>query len=67
MKNVLKVLVGLTLGLVIAEVGFRVRDGGAFPHLNFYVADEVQGARLEPNASMKLRVPFQEPLTVFCW
>ncbi|MDP1824073.1 MAG: hypothetical protein Q8L48_12550 [Archangium sp.] len=56
LKAVFKVLLGLSLGLAIAEVGFRVRDDGAFPHLNFYVADDKQGVRLEPNAEMKLRV-----------
>ncbi|MFT3712136.1 MAG: hypothetical protein QM817_31215 [Archangium sp.] len=63
MKAVLKVLLGLTLGLVIAEFAFRMRDDGAFPHLNFYVADEALGARLQPNASMKLRVGENNPLT----
>jgi hypothetical protein len=62
LKAVLKVLLGLSLGLVLAEVAFRVRDDGAFPHLNIYVADEKQGVRLEPNAELKLRVG-DNPLT----
>ncbi len=62
MKALLKVLLGLSLGVVIAEFAFRMRDDGAFPHLNIYTADEKQGTRLEPNASMKLRVG-DNPLT----
>ena len=62
MKSLLKVVLGLALGLVIAEVAFRVRDEGAFPHLNIYKSDDVLGVRLEPNASMKLRVA-NNPLT----
>ena len=62
MKNLFKVLLGLTLGLGLAELAFRIRDDGAFPHLNIYLADEKQGVRLEPNAEMKLRVG-ENPLT----
>ena len=61
-KNLLKVLLGLSLGLGLAELAFRIRDDGAFPHLNIYVADQKQGVRLEPNAEMKLRVG-ENPLT----
>jgi hypothetical protein len=42
----------VALGLVLAEVAFRVRDHGAFPHVNFYVEDAALGTRLGPNASM---------------
>jgi len=41
---------GLALGLVAAELVFSVRDGGAFPHLNVYVADRALGVRLMPGA-----------------
>ncbi|MDB4992927.1 MAG: hypothetical protein JWM74_359 [Myxococcaceae bacterium] len=53
-RNTLRALAGLTLGLVIAEVAFRVRDGGAFPHLNIYVADPALGVRLRPGATEKV-------------
>ena len=43
LKAVLKVLLGLTLGLVLAELAFRLRDHGAFPHVNFYVEDAALG------------------------
>ncbi len=45
---------GLAVGLVVAELVFRARDDGAFPHVNFYVADSVLGVRLEPNAEEKI-------------
>lgn len=52
----LKVLVGLTLGVVIAEFAFRARDDGAFPHLNLYEADATLGVKLTPNAEMRLKL-----------
>lgn len=52
----LKVLVGLTLGVVIAEFAFRARDDGAFPHLNLYEADATLGVKLSPNAEMRLKL-----------
>lgn len=62
LKGLFKVLLGLSLGLALAELAFRLRDDAAFPHLNIYLADEQQGVRLEPNAEMKLRVG-ENPLT----
>lgn len=46
---------GLVAGLVIAEVVFRLRDQGAFPHLNVYEPDAELGARLKPGATEKVR------------
>ena len=63
LTNVAKVLFGLTLGLLIAEGIFWARDDGAFPHLNLYVADAKLGVRLRPNASMKLTVASNNPVT----
>ena len=60
----LKVLVGLSLGLLLAEGAFRVRDDGAFPHLNLYRVDDALGVRLQPDASMKLRVANNPVTTV---
>jgi hypothetical protein len=51
-----QVLVGLGLGAGIAEWAFHSRDDGAFPHVNFYVADAELGVRLEPGASMRFRL-----------
>lgn len=44
------VTAGLAVGLGVAEAVFRARDGGAFPHLNVYVADPALGVRLAPGA-----------------
>jgi hypothetical protein len=42
---------GLAAGLGAAEAVFTYRDGGAFPHLNVYVADPELGMRLQPGAT----------------
>jgi hypothetical protein len=44
-------LVGIALGVGVAEAAFTYRDGGAFPHLNVYVADPELGVRLRPGAT----------------
>ena len=62
LKALFKVMLGLTLGLLLAELAFHVRDAGAFPHLNLYRVDPQLGVRLEQNASMKLRVA-DNPIT----
>ncbi|MDC0717433.1 alginate O-acetyltransferase AlgX-related protein [Nannocystis bainbridge] len=51
-----QLLLGLGLGAALTEVAFSVRDGGAFPHVNFYVADPELGVRLEPGATMEFRL-----------
>lgn len=55
MRRLLQVLVGLVIGLVIAEAVFWFRDDGAFPHLNLYVADPELGVRLKPGATERVR------------
>jgi hypothetical protein len=57
-----QVVLGLGLGLVIAELGFSWRDDGAFPHANFYVPDAELGVRLEPGATMRFQLR-KNPLT----
>ena len=44
-------LAGIAVGLVVAELAFRWRDHGAFPHVNVYVADPELGVRLAPGTS----------------
>ncbi len=56
LKALVKVLLGLSLGLLLAEGAFWLRDRGAFPHLNLYLPDERLGVRLWPHTEMKLRV-----------
>jgi hypothetical protein len=53
-RSLLKVLLGTAVGLAIAEGAFRLRDGGAFPHLNVYVADAERGVRLLPHAEERV-------------
>jgi lysophospholipase L1-like esterase len=52
--GVAKLLAGLAIGLAVAEAAFWYRDGGAFPHLNLYVADAELGVRLAPGATEKI-------------
>ncbi|MFO0595174.1 MAG: hypothetical protein U0228_07715 [Myxococcaceae bacterium] len=63
LKAVAKVLLGILLGLVVAEGVFRLRDQSAFPHLNYYEPDDQLGVRLRPHASMQLRVATGNPIT----
>jgi hypothetical protein len=51
-----KVLAGLCVGAILAELAFRFRDDGAFPHLNVYEPDAELGVRLRPGAEQKTRV-----------
>ncbi|HKP55303.1 MAG TPA: hypothetical protein VJV78_01205 [Polyangiales bacterium] len=54
LSKVLKVVLGIAVGLVLAELLFAWRDQGAFPHVNFYLSDPVLGTRLSPHASQRL-------------
>jgi len=45
---------GLAVGLAASEAMFWVRDRGAFPHLNSYVADPALGVRLRPGATQRV-------------
>lgn len=47
-------LAGIVVALVVAELVFRHRDDGAFPHVNFYKADAALGTRLEPHAEQQI-------------
>lgn len=51
-----QLLLGLGLGLAATEFVFSQRDQGAFPHVNFYVADPQLGVRLRPGATMKFKL-----------
>jgi hypothetical protein len=55
-KHALRVVLGLGLGLALAEGAFWLRDDGAFPHLNLYVEDPELGARLAKGAAGRVRV-----------
>lgn len=49
-----KATLGVVVGLALAEGAFHLRDHGAFPHLNTYVADPVLGVRLQPGATERV-------------
>ncbi|MEM6789171.1 MAG: hypothetical protein AAF715_16740 [Myxococcota bacterium] len=57
-------LAGVSVGAVVAEGAFYLRDEGAFPHLNAYVADETLGVRLEAGFEGAVRVG-SGPVTSF--
>ena len=50
-----QIILGLTAGAGLAELGFAARDGWAFPHLNIYRADAGYGVLLQPGADAKVR------------
>ncbi len=54
LKNAALSLLGVAIGLALAEVGFRARDRGAFPHLNVYEADPELAVRLRPGAVQRV-------------
>ena len=53
-RRTLQALAGVVVALAISECAFRVRDHGAFPHLNIYVADPKLGVRLRPGATERV-------------
>lgn len=59
-----QLVLGLGLGLAAAELAFSLRDGGAFPHVNFYVPDPELGVRLEPGATMRFQLRPNPPTTI---
>ena len=63
-KRLLMGALGAFVALPVVEGGFWLRDDGAFPHLNLYQADADLGARLQPNATMRLRVTTNAVTTV---
>ncbi|MBL8720040.1 MAG: hypothetical protein JNL79_28905 [Myxococcales bacterium] len=59
----LQIVAGLAVGVVLAEGIFRLRDRGAFPHLNLYRPDADLGVRLRPSTTQKLAVGKNNPIT----
>ncbi|MGH1340356.1 MAG: alginate O-acetyltransferase AlgX-related protein [Nannocystales bacterium] len=51
-----QLLLGTGVGLAVAEWAFTKRADGAFPHVNFYVADAELGVRLEAGAQMRFHL-----------
>ncbi len=54
LRRLLVVVAALCLGALVVEGVFRIRDQGAFPHLNVYVADAERGVRLVPHSTEKI-------------
>ncbi len=50
LRLLLRGVLTVTVALGLAELGLRVVDGFAFPHLNVYEADAVLGVHLRPGA-----------------
>jgi len=53
-RRILLVLGGLAVGLLLTEYGFKLRDRGAFPHLNLYRPDPVMAVRLVPGTQERI-------------
>jgi hypothetical protein len=49
-----QIAAGVIVAALLAEAGFWVRDRGAFPHLNCYVADATLGVSLRPGATERV-------------
>jgi hypothetical protein len=64
-RRALAVLLGLLCGLALAELAFRVRDHGAFPHLNVYLSDPAYGVRLRPGATTQIAFGGAQVSSVF--
>jgi ribosomal protein L25 (general stress protein Ctc)/lysophospholipase L1-like esterase len=54
LRRLALVLAAVAIGLVLIEGAFRLRDHGAFPHLNVYRSDDQLGVRLRPDASERI-------------
>jgi hypothetical protein len=63
-RIVLEAAVGVGLAVGVAEVVFRIRDHGAFPHVNFYAPDARLGVRLRPGARERLSFSGNPPTTL---
>ena len=53
-RRLVTVIAGLAVGLAVVEGACWWRDGGAFPHLNVYRADNALGVRLRPNSTERI-------------
>ena len=52
--RLVQVTLGLAAGATVAEAAFHLRNHGAFPHLNVYMADAERGVRLRPRAEQRV-------------
>lgn len=63
-RRVVQGVVGVVVGLVIAEGMMWWRDDGAFPHVNFYVSDPQLGVRLAPWSRERLAFGGNPPTSI---
>jgi hypothetical protein len=56
LRRIAMITLGLVTGCALAEGMFRLRDDGAFPHLNVYAPDDKLGVTLVPGATQRTRV-----------
>lgn len=64
LRPLLLASLGTAAGLGLVEGAFRIRDHGAFPHLNVYVADPALGVRLRPGATERISFSGNPPSDV---
>jgi hypothetical protein len=64
LASLLRILLGLSLGLAATEVAFRHRDRGAYPLVNVYEADDRAGVRLAPGSVTRVASPEGEPTSI---
>ncbi len=55
---------GVLIALPLVEAAFWMRDDGAFPHLNLYLADAELGVRVQPSSEMRLQLATNPVTTV---
>ncbi|MFT5682260.1 MAG: hypothetical protein ACI8RZ_003178 [Myxococcota bacterium] len=56
MGQIVRIGVGVLLGLIATEAAFSWRADGAFPHINVLQADPVLGVRLTPDTTQRIKV-----------
>jgi hypothetical protein len=55
-SQVLRIILGLLIGLALAEAGFSWRADGAFPHINVLQADAALAVTLIPGETQRIKI-----------
>ena len=55
-KQLVRVGVGVAVGLLLTEAAFYLRDDGAFPHINVLQPDESLAVRLTPDTTQRIKI-----------
>ncbi|MDG1482524.1 MAG: hypothetical protein P8R54_23235 [Myxococcota bacterium] len=56
LRPIFRVILGLSIGLVLAEAVFSWRADGAFPHINVLQADAALAVKLIPGKSQRIKI-----------